>query len=1396
MHQTAFFVLTALASVALEGVAAEGDRGAAATPRAADATLVLNESAYFRQHLVFGLERLSAKPLKEDAEKLFPKTSRSGLERLEKNVKKLLEGRGIDWAKTDWRDVAVYHFSRTQCGVDERGAMMLPALWPPANWAEADFDDAQWLCQRLGRLTRDRLGAVAYDMNSLLFRAAYYRTCFLAPDPDKAQDLAVTIRYRGGARILVNGKEIARGHLPPGELNEETLAEDYPLDAYVALDDELPANAEAKRRCADGIADIRCDWDEAPVASRKGEQPFRTNCMGQELNQKGWQRLQNLRDRKLGPLRVPANLLRKGVNVLAIETRTSCYHPWVVPTSQTRRWGVHGGYTNLSWDHCGLVRIEMRSGSAAVPSMLRRPSGVQAWVSDPHTRLWTPDYRPVSGARDTLRFVGACNGTFSAQIGISTDRDLTGLKASSSDLASEKGARIPASAVRIMPMQGQPVWMLNYLGEGRCDSVGYNPSNPRVNASTGVLALHRYQILDALPKQRDGRVEAKDLAKAYAGFQFFDHISAAWPEKVPADSCQPLWVYLSIPADAPAGIYTGTVTVQADGIEPLTVPVRAEVIGWRVPDPLEFQTFAQSEQSPYGVAKHYKAELWSDRHFQLMESSFRQLARLGNDWALVPVLTRSELGNRDDMMIRWIRRKDGTRAFDYSILDRYLALAQKHLGKPRVICFVVMHGCACNSNAVRIADEATGQVETVEVGPAQGATRGPLWRAFATSLYEHMKTLGLEGSMYWGQAFDDVPDKGLVALLAEAAPEVYWACAGHGRGPDATFRAASRAYGVDLGATSLQGWKNPFIHLLMPRAFGSVICVEGTSTPFTHRVLVDRAIYTGFNGIGRMGADYFGAAWCDGFGGGQWNMVGRSCVQTLWPGKDGAEASARHEAMLEGIQEAEARIFLEQALERKLLPEDLATEVQKVVDRHCHETLYIPGGSASVYLMDYAGDWQARSRRLYQAAAKVAERIGLDVDRTAFGESSLQVWHGQAFRDEVSVPALGRTRLSLKLRNWSAKPRAWRAASNDPWIVPERTEGNVTGHQELGIVLDGKALKAGSDVSGTLTVTDAAAGTVYPVHIAAKVEEAIELRIRQEFQFVTGGGSGAEQPKLIRVVLEPVFNVPVGGSDSKEYLLVSCAAEKQPWKIAGNCDWLVAEPGSGEIAPGSSVRVRITARPKDREGAVHEPTLTLTAAGGAVQEEYRVRTYVIPPYQTPVLPAGDAVYLNDLDQKKLMKWHVEAGFSKDTKRPRPWHISENPTPNYQRREDPPTTPSTPYTMGEKTFSRGLWASPCHETVYNVEGEGFSAFAAEVGFYDKLAKRAYANLGAVVSFEVYVDGKLRTQSGLMKFGDPPRLLVADRLEGAREVKLVTRRDDLVNDWYCLATWGDARFIKGK
>jgi hypothetical protein len=719
-----------------------------------------------------------------------------------------------------------------------------------------------------------------------------------------------------------------------------------------------------------------------------------------------------------------------------------------------------------------------------------------------------------------------------------------------------------------------------------------------------------------------------------------------------------------------------------------------------------------------------------------------------------------------------------------------------------------MHGVPSASNAVKMIDEATGQTEVVELGPAQDATRRPLWRAFAVALRAHMKSLNLEDTLVWGQGLDDVPDKALIPVLAEAAPDVPWACAGHYRAPDATFRIAARAYGVDITPTSFQGWKCPYTHLLMPRTAGSVICVEGVSTPFTWRMMCDRAIYCGFNGIGRIGADYFNKTWFDGFKGGFWGMVGRPCVQTLWAGENGTETSVRLEAMLEGLQEAEARIYLEQALDRKVLPDDLAGEVQVALDDHFRSTLHISSGTIDPQTMDLTNNWQARSRRLYQTAAKVAGKIGLDVERTSFGESTLTylaAGQTQALSGgKVTVPALGRTRLALKLRNWSDRHRAWKANASEPWIVPEKGEGDLVGQQELGIVLDGRTLKSGSTVTGTLHLTDVAAGTNYPVKIVASVGKTIELQMGQDIFFYTGGGSGTEQKRLIHCVVDPVLNVPVGGSDTKEYTLISYSSDKLSWKIETDRDWLSAEPATGELAPGESLRVKITARPPDKDGAFYEPLLTLTAAGGAVKEEHRLKVGIIPAYQRPAIPQGQTVYLNELDQGKFMVDHVDAGFSKRSNDTRPWSIAAVPMPYYSRhirtaepfpaglkREEYATHP---YQLGSKTFTRGLWVSPTHETRYAIDGAGFNAFAAEVGFYDKLAKEPLANLGSVVNFEIYVDGKLRAQSGLMKLGDEPRLLVVDNLLNAKEVKLVTRRDDCVNDTYTVVTWGDPRFIK--
>ena len=668
--------------------------------------------------------------------------------------------------------------------------------------------------------------------------------------------------------------------------------------------------------------------------------------------------------------------------------------------------------------------------------------------------------------------------------------------------------------------------------------------------------------------------------------------------------------------------------------------------------------------------------------------------------------------------------------------------------------------------------------------------------------------------------FDQAP--GLVGILAEVAPDLGWAAGSHGRVPDQTFRACGRAYGVELQPESTCGWKNPFIHLLITRYAGSIICVEGGSTPFTYRVMCDRAIHCGFNGLGRIGADYFNHTWFDGCRANQYNIAGRAIVQTLWPGKTGVESSARNEAMLEGIQEAEARTFLEQALDRKAIKDDLAAEVKGVLDGHFLSTAHICAGAQDVGAMDITNDWRSRSRRLYAAAAKVAAAVGLDVDRTTFGKRNVPpgttmtaIAGGEERKyttgTEISLPALGRKELSLTLRNWTDKPRRWTAAADQPWIVPAAREGTVTGQQALGFVLDGGSLKPGEEVSGTLTITDAATGTAYPVRIAAKVAKGIDFRVVQEVRFVTGGGSGSDQPHEVIVRTSPVFNVPAGGSEAQEYFLANHTAARQEWKIASSHDWLAAEPSGGQLEPGASLAVRVVARPKADAAYDNSAVLTLTAAGGAVKEEYPIRVFVIPAYTAPAVPAGQTVWLRDLDRAKYVKRCVDYGFvvgdtSKDRMQ-RPWWVGgpgHNRTSRpcgeniratvFNYKSTPEQEETHPFKIAGKEFTRGMWVVPHFEAVYNVEGAGFSAFATEVGFYDKYGDSRMANLGAHVVFEIHVDGQVRAVSGIVKVGDKPRLLVVTGLEKAKELRLVTRRHDLGNDEACLGTWADARFIK--
>jgi hypothetical protein len=146
----------------------------------------------------------------------------------------------------------------------------------------------------------------------------------------------------------------------------------------------------------------------------------------------------------------------------------------------------------------------------------------------------------------------------------------------------------------------------------------------------------------------------------------------------------------------------------------------------------------------------------------------------------VPILLATEFGSRDDSAVRWVRKRDVSLTYDFSRLDQYLDLAVKHLGAPRMINFVVMHGIGQEGvpplAEVMVHEEATGKAAPMAVGGPKVslADKKKAWLPFATALHEHMKARKLDAAMRWGYPLDNEVDHELVALLGEHLPAVKW----------------------------------------------------------------------------------------------------------------------------------------------------------------------------------------------------------------------------------------------------------------------------------------------------------------------------------------------------------------------------------------------------------------------------------------------------------------------------------------------------------------------------------------------------------------------------------------------------------------------------------------------
>jgi len=420
---------------------------------------------------------------------------------------------------------------------------------PAAGWWKPNFDDSRW--SRFPGVASGNFnvwGNPSGDRKSPFVALVCMRGKFKVTDPAKAGNLKLSLSYRGGIVVYLNGIEVARGHLPGGGL--EQLALDY-------------AEGEAH-------------------------------------------------DRRLPDITIPAAMLRRGTNVLAVEVHRAAYQAKHIRTNK-RRW------VTIDRGSCGPLRAQLRaSGKDGIAPNIARPRGLQVWNSSPMKVDCDLDYGDPNEGLKPIRILGTRNGAFSGKVVVGSDAPIKGLKAHASALRHAEGKGvIPAAAVQVryaMPDHYQAGANQRYLAPVMCfDGLG-----------------------EVAPEKVPVRVKQTNSRKK----------NLSSPRVAPSfGAVQPVWITVNIPANAAPGDYQGGVTVVVDGEKPVEVPVKLTVCGWTLPDPRDFVTWADIIQSPESVAMQYGAPLWSDAHFKYLDKSLKLLGQVGNKVAYVHLIAHTNAGN-------------------------------------------------------------------------------------------------------------------------------------------------------------------------------------------------------------------------------------------------------------------------------------------------------------------------------------------------------------------------------------------------------------------------------------------------------------------------------------------------------------------------------------------------------------------------------------------------------------------------------------------------------------------------------------------------------------------------------------------------------------------------------
>jgi len=669
-------------------------------------------------------------------------------------------------------------------------------------------------------------------------------------------------------------------------------------------------------------------------------------------------------ERNLAGCEIPPNMLQKGMNVIGLEFVCSAY-------PKEGQEGVESGTDvyNVNCAEVKEIRLQADGDAGLVPNV-GRPEGLQVWTADPLAVDYSLDFGDRAEPLRPVTIIAARNGLFSGKLIVGSSKPMRGLKVTAGDLKGP-GGRIPADAVRFR------------------FGLEWGEQSPRENSRLNhLLPFVQYDAkqFNALAPTPPEETPVKPLARAWYREKNLPETVAPTPGAI-----VPVWLTVKTPADLKPGTYAGAVRVEAEGESPIEAPIEVRVADWTLPDVQDYRTWVDAIQCPDTLAMEYDVPLWSEKHWAMIAESFRLIGETGCRVVYIPLLAHTNLGN-EESMVQWVKKGDRY-DYDFSIMERYLDAAEKNMGRPKLLIFVVWdvymlpkdakekpHGVAFRvkshlEHMEKIGGQfGLGPMVTVQTPGADGkvskepvimpshldpAASKPLWKPLFDELHQRLKKRNMDELAMLGLLHDTWATKPEVEFFQDVTGNMPWVIQSHG-GPaegEKLYKIAPIGYQAvvwdvrfsDDGADghgrgkglidSLHGWNRKVLWSQFER------WTRETHPPTRWLTQAEVCITGAQRGPGRLGCEYWkvikdkkgkrtGRCY-ERYPESDWrNLVIPEAMMA--PGPDGAVATNQMEALRLGVQECETIIAVERALVDEKLRAKLGDDLVQRCERYLH----------------------------------------------------------------------------------------------------------------------------------------------------------------------------------------------------------------------------------------------------------------------------------------------------------------------------------------------------------------------------------------------------------------------------------------------------------------------------